>query len=152
MQSAVMFLQELGITINLALKIYRVYGDATETNVRKNPYTLVDDVDGIGFQTADRIAGELGIARDGDYRICAAITYVLKEASVRYGHNYLPENELVASSIELLRLDIEETERRVRDNIEDMVLLGDLVRYDTGECVAILTRQNYNIEKASRAG
>lgn len=147
MQSAVMFLQKLGITINLALKIYRVYGDATETNVRKNPYTLVDDVDGIGFQTADRIAGELGIARDGDYRICAAITYVLKEASVRYGHNYLPENELVASSIELLRLDIEETERRVRDNIEDMVLLGDLVRYDTGECIAILTRQNYNIEK-----
>ena len=103
MQSAVMFLQQLGMTVNLALKIYRVYGDATEERVRKNPYSLVDDVDGIGFQTADRIAAELGIARDSDYRICAAITYTLKEASVRNGHNFLPENELVPYVVTLLR-------------------------------------------------
>ena len=147
MQSAVMFLQELGMTVGLALKIYRVYGDATEAKVRANPYTLVDDVDGIGFRTADRIAEELGVARDGDYRISAAIVYILKEASVRGGHNYLPENELVRAAIDILRLDIDETERRVRDNIEDMVLLGDLVRYDTGEHVAILTKQNYNVER-----
>ena len=72
-----------------------MYGDATEERVRKNPYSLVDDVDGIGFQTADRIAGELGIARDSDYRICAAVTCILKDASVKGGHNFLPENELV---------------------------------------------------------
>ena len=148
MQSAVMFLQELGISVNLALKIYRAYEDATEEKVRKNPYMLVDDIDGVGFATADRIAGELGIARDSDYRICAAVSYLLKEASTKSGHNYLPENELVNAAIELLRLDIDDTERRVRDNIEDMVLLGDLVRYDTGECVAILTRYNYNTEKS----
>lgn len=148
MQSAVMFLQELGITVNLALKIYRVYGDLTAEKVKKNPYSLVDDVDGIGFQTADRIAGELGIPKDSDYRICAAVTYVLKEASLRGGHNYLPENELVSAAIGILRSDIDESERRVRDNIEDMVLLGDLVRYDTGEHIAILTRASYNTEKS----
>lgn len=147
MQSAVMFLQGLGITVNLALKIYRVYGDATEERVRKNPYSLVDDVDGIGFQTADRIAGELGVARDSDYRICAAVTCILKDASVKGGHNFLPENELVSAVIGLLRSDSDETERRVRDNIEDMIMLGDLVRYDTGECVAVLTKQNFAIER-----
>ena len=147
MQSAVMFLQGLDITVNLALKIYRVYGDATEERVRKNPYSLVDDVDGIGFQTADRIAGELGIARDSDYRICAAVTCILKDASVKGGHNFLPENELVSAVIGLLRSDSDETERRVRDNIEDMIMLGDLVRYDTGECVAVLTKQNFAIER-----
>lgn len=147
LQSAVMFLQELGITVNLALKIYRVYGDATEERVRKNPYSLVDDVDGIGFQTADRIAGELGVARDSDYRICAAVTCILKDASVKGGHNFLPENELVSAVIGLLRSDSDETERRVRDNIEDMIMLGDLVRYDTGECVAVLTKQNFAIER-----
>lgn len=147
LQSAVMFLQELGITVNLALKIYRVYGDATEERVRKNPYSLVDDVDGIGFQTADRIAGELGVARDSNYRICAAVTCILKDASVKGGHNFLPENELVSAVIGLLRSDSDETERRVRDNIEDMIMLGDLVRYDTGECVAVLTKQNFATER-----
>ena len=148
MQSAVMFLQKLGITIGLALKIYRVYGDAAEERVRRNPYSLVDDVDGIGFQTADRIAGELGVARDSDYRICAAVTYTLKEASVRGGHNFLPETELFPAVVALLRSDSDEIDRRVRDNVEDMIMLGDLVRYDTGECVAILTKQNYNIERS----
>lgn len=147
LQSAVMFLQGLDITVNLALKIYRVYGDATEERVRKNPYSLVDDVDGIGFQTADRIAGELGVARDSDYRICAAVTCILKDASVKGGHNFLPENELVSAVIGLLRSDSDETERRVRDNIEDMIMLGDLVRYDTGECVAVLTKQNFATER-----
>ena len=147
LQSAVMFLQELGITVNLALKIYRVYGDATEERVRKNPYSLVDDVDGIGFQTADRIAGELGVARDSDYRICAAVTCILKDASVKGGHNFLPENELVSAVIGLLRSDSDETERRVRDNIEDMIMLGDLVRYDTGASVAVLTKQNFATER-----
>lgn len=141
MQDAIMFLQNLGITINMALRIYKVYDVKTEDNVRKNPYMLVDDVDGIGFATADRIAGELGIEKNSDYRICAAITYLLKDAATRAGHNYLPENELVSSAIALLSIDCEDIEQRVRDNLQDMVLLGDLIRYDTGEHVAILLKR-----------
>lgn len=108
---------------------------------------LVDDVDGIGFMTADRIAGELGIEKDSDYRICAAITYLLKEAATKSGHNYLPENELLSSAIALLSIDCDNIEQRVRDNMMDMVMLGDLVRYETKEHAAILLKKNFNTEK-----
>ena len=147
MQDAVMFLQNLGISVNMSLRIYRTYDVKTVDNVRKNPYMLVDDVDGIGFATADRIAGELGIEKDSDYRICAAITYLLKEAATKSGHNYLPENELLGSAIALLNIDCDNIEERVRDNMMDMVMLGDLVRYETKEHVAILLKKNFNTEK-----
>ncbi|MBO7221940.1 MAG: ATP-dependent RecD-like DNA helicase [Clostridia bacterium] len=146
MQDAIVFLQELGITINLALKIYRVYEDKTEEFVRKNPYMLVDDIDGIGFATADRIAGELGIAKDSDYRITAGIIYALKEASNKHGHTYLPENELVGIAFDLLSLDCDEPDVRIRNNIDDLVLFGDIVRYDTGEHVALMLKHQYDTE------
>lgn len=147
MQDAIMFLQDLGITINMALRIYKTYDVKTVDNVRKNPYMLVDDVDGIGFATADRIAGELGIEKNSDYRICAAISYLLKDAALKGGHNYLPENELVSNAIALLSIDSDNIEERVRDNLQDMVLMGDLVRYDAKEHIAILLKKNFNTEK-----
>lgn len=147
MQNAIMFLQNLGISINMALKIYRTYDIKTEDNVRKNPYMLVDDIDGVGFATADRIAAELGIEKDSDYRICAAITYLLKEAALKSGHNYLPENDLVNNAIALLSIDCDDINQRVRDNLQDMVLLGDLVRYEAKEHVAILLKKNFYTEK-----
>ncbi|MBO5655277.1 MAG: ATP-dependent RecD-like DNA helicase, partial [Clostridia bacterium] len=146
MQDAIVFLQELGITINLALKIYRVYEDKTEEFVRKNPYMLVDDIDGIGFATADRIAGELGISKDSDYRITAGIIYALKEASNKHGHTYLPENELIGIAFDLLSLDCDEPDVRIRNNIDDLVLFGDIVRYDTGEHVALMLKHQYDTE------
>jgi len=146
MQDAIIFLQDLGIPINLALKIYKKYDTLTVSKVRNNPYLLIDDISGVGFQTADRIASELGIAKDSDYRICAAVTYLLKDASVKLGHNYLPYEDLVRSAVSLLALD-EDIESRVRDNISDMVMLGDLVKYDTGEHIAIMLKNAYFTEK-----
>ena len=146
MQDSIVFLQELGISINLALKIYRVYEDKTEDFVRKNPYMLVDDIDGVGFATADRIAGELGIAKDSDYRITAGIIYTLKEAANKGGHTYLPENELLGLTFDLLTLDCDEPEIRIKNNVDDLVLFGDLVRYDTGEHVAIMLKHQYDTE------
>ena len=146
MQDAIIFLQDLGIPINLALKIYKKYDTLTVSKVRNNPYLLIDDISGVGFQTADRIAGELGIAKDSDYRICAAVTYLLKDASVKLGHNYLPYEDLVRSAVSLLALD-EDIESRVRDNISDMVMLGDLIKYDTGEHLAIMLKNAYFTEK-----
>ena len=146
MQDSIVFLQELAISINLALKIYRVYEDKTEDFVRKNPYMLVDDIDGVGFATADRIAGELGIAKDSDYRITAGIIYTLKEAANKGGHTYLPENELLELTFDLLTLDCDEPEIRIKNNVDDLVLFGDLVRYDTGEHVAIMLKHQYDTE------
>lgn len=148
MQDAIIFLQDLGISVNMSLKIYRTYESNTVSKVQSNPYMLVDDIDGIGFATADRIAGELGIDKDGDYRICAAIIYLLKDAGSRAGHAYLPEEELVSSTVELLNTDCEDIEKRVRDNIEDLTLLGDLVKYDTQEHTAIMLKKCYNQERS----
>lgn len=148
MQDSIVFLQELGITINLALKIYRVYEEKTEEFVRKNPYMLVDDIDGIGFAIADRIASELGIDKDSDYRITAGIIYILKEASNKSGHTYLPENELLSLTFDLLNLDCDEPEVRIRNNVDDLVLFGDLVRYDAGEHTAIMLKRQYDIESS----
>lgn len=148
MQDSIVFLQELGISINLALKIYRVYEDKTEDFVRKNPYMLVDDIDGIGFATADRIAGELGIAKDSDYRISAGVIHVLKEGASRGGHTYLPENELFTAVFDLLHLDCDSPDERIKDNVEDMVLFGDIVRYDTGEHSAIALKSNFRTEES----
>lgn len=148
MQDSIMFLQSLGISVNMALKIYRTYDIKTEDNIRKNPYMLVDDIDGIGFASADRIAGELGIEKDSDYRICASITYLLKEAALKSGHNYLPENDLVNNAIALLNIDCDDIDQRVRDNLQDMVLLGDLVRYEAKEHVVILLKKNFYTERS----
>ncbi len=148
MQDAIMFLQELGISINMALKIYKAYEIKTEENVRKNPYMLVDDIDGIGFATADRIAAELGIAKDSDYRISAAVTYSLKDASQKAGHNYLPEDELVSAALSLLALEEEDAEDRVRTVIRDMEMFGELVRVQTDEHVAVMLKQNFLTERA----
>ncbi len=68
MRSAVMFLQSVGISLNLAFKIYKVYGTDTEAVVRTNPYLLIESVDGVGFLTADKIAAEEGIERTQDAR------------------------------------------------------------------------------------
>ncbi len=148
MQETVIFLQELDISINLALKIYKVYEDKTEDVVRKNPYILVDDIDGVGFASADRIAEKLGIARDSDYRVCAAVIYLLKDAALRNGHNYLPDNELIKGAVALLNLENEDVAQKVKDNVDDLVLLGDLVRYVTNEHVAILLKRNFKNEKS----
>ena len=92
MNEAIMFLQQFTISLNMALKIYQIYGDKTVKVVKENPYRLVDDVDRIGFATADRIAKEEGIAEDSDFRIKAGITFVLKEAASKSGHTFRKTN------------------------------------------------------------
>lgn len=146
MQDSIVFLQGLGISMNLALKIYRVYEEKSEEIVRRNPYILIEDIEGIGFIMADRIAAELGIAKDSSFRICAALTYCLKEAANRNGHTYLPKDELLTVASQILKLD-SEVEHLIVDNMNDMILLGDLISYDTDEHTAIVLKQNYYIER-----
>ncbi|MBQ8537528.1 MAG: ATP-dependent RecD-like DNA helicase [Clostridia bacterium] len=92
-RQAMVFLQSYGIAPNLAVKISRLYGDQTAILIRENPYRLIDDLDGVGFLTADRIALSLGIAPDSPYRLRSAIKYVLKDAAAGSGHIYLPREE-----------------------------------------------------------
>lgn len=101
---ALVFLQSYGIPPALAVRISRFYGDRTPEVVREDPYRLCDDLEGVGFRTADRIALSLGIAPESGSRIRCAMKYVLREAASSAGHVFLPEAELCSSSASLLQI------------------------------------------------
>ena len=88
MQSSVMFLQSLGVTVNMALKIYKRYGRDAEALIKQNPYRLVEDVDGVGFLTADKLALNLGVDKGGDFRLRAGLVYLLKNVISSEGSTY----------------------------------------------------------------
>lgn len=101
MQDALMFLTGLNIPVNLAVKIYNEYGDEVYDIVRTNPYKIAEDITGVGFRTADEIADRLGIGRDSDFRVRAAIMYALSGAN-GLGHMYIPQKMLVDKTYSLL--------------------------------------------------
>jgi exodeoxyribonuclease V alpha subunit len=112
MRQAMMFLQNYGITINLAAKIYQEYGPALYGIIRENPYRLADDIPGVGFKMADEIAERVGIFTD--YRIKAGILYTLLLATAN-GHTYLPQAELFAQASELLKVEPSAMEKHLMD-------------------------------------
>src|SRR5271168_5542368 len=97
------FLQGVGVSTSLAVKIYKKYGDESIDTVKQRPYQLAADVWGIGFKTADTIAASVGIARDSPERIKAGLAYTLSEAADD-GHCYLPEDALVADAAKILEV------------------------------------------------
>ncbi|MGN1367889.1 MAG: ATP-dependent RecD-like DNA helicase [Aristaeellaceae bacterium] len=104
-RTAMVFLQSYGIPATLSIKISKLYGDRTPALIRENPYRLCEDIDGVGFLTADRIGTSLGVAPDSEGRICAALKYLLKDAAAAQGHLYLPRGELLSRAVQLLRVD-----------------------------------------------
>ena len=101
LRAAMIFLQKYGITTTLAVKIYHTYGQEIYGILKENPYRLADDVDGVGFRTADEIAARVGIKTDSDFRIRSGIQYALLQAASE-GHTYLPQEELTKRASELL--------------------------------------------------
>lgn len=114
LRQAMMFLQEYGISMNLALKIYNEYGPRLYGIIRENPYKLADDIQGVGFKMADEIAQRVGIFTDSDFRIRSGIFYTLLQ-SVANGHTCLPREELFAGAAELLHVDPEIMEKHLVD-------------------------------------
>jgi exodeoxyribonuclease V alpha subunit len=103
-RSAILFLQEYGISPNMAMRIYKKYKEETVELVRTNPFRLADDIDGIGFKTADGIARRMGCEPHASERISAGVRFILWEAS-NEGHVYLPQSELIRQTRELLGVD-----------------------------------------------
>ncbi len=97
-RDAIVFLQSYGVPANLASKISKLYGDHVREVIRENPYRLCDELEGVGFLTADRIASAVGIAPDSPDRIRAAIRYFLQEASAGMGHVFLWQDELTVKT------------------------------------------------------
>ena len=99
-----LFLQEHRVSTNLAVKIYRTYGEDSLNVVRENPYQLEQDIYGVGFKTADGIAQNLGLPPDHPSRIEAGIVYVLNKI-LENGHVFTPQGKLMESAAELLAVD-----------------------------------------------
>ncbi len=106
-REAMVFLQSYGIPASLAVKISKLYGERTPAVIRENPYRLCEDLEGVGFMTADRIGTALGVPPDSEGRIISALKYVLKEAAIAQGHVYLPRRELISRAAQLLRVEEE---------------------------------------------
>lgn len=106
LRQAMIFLQQYGIHTNLAVKIYNTYGSEIYSILTENPYRLADDIEGVGFKTADEIAARVGIRTDSDFRIRSGILYVLLLASGE-GHTYLPLPELTHRASILLGVEPE---------------------------------------------
>lgn len=114
MRQAMMFLQEYGITMNLAVKIYQEYGPRLYSVLKENPYQLADDIPGVGFKMADEIARKAGIFTDSDFRIKCGVLYTLLQATAN-GHTYLPEGELLSQTSELLKIESSFIEKHLMD-------------------------------------
>lgn len=110
LRQAMIFLQQYGISTTLAVKIYNTYGQEIYGILKENPYRMADDVEGVGFRTADEIASRVGIRTDSDFRIRSGIQYALLQAS-NEGHTYLPMPELTQRASTLLQIEPEYIEK-----------------------------------------
>ena len=122
MQEQIMFLQGYGMTVNLAMKIYNNYGADTKRLVLANPYRLVDDIDGIGFLTADKIAVSMGVDPQSEFRLRAAIIYTLRDAAEKDGNTYLLFDALMEKCSGLLSVDLTQYGQLVEDTVTKLVL------------------------------
>ena len=103
-REAMTFLQKYGISNTLAIRIYDTYGMSMYGIMKENPYRLAEDIQGVGFKTADEIASRIGIHTDSDYRIRSGILYTLSLAGGE-GHCYLPQDVLLSRASTLLGLE-----------------------------------------------
>lgn len=114
MRKAMIYLQKYGISTKLAAKIYQYYGMKVYKVLEENPYQLADNIEGVGFKTADEIASRIGIHTDSDYRIRSGIFYTLQQA-VGEGHIYLPQDVLARRASALLEVDIPDIQKYIMD-------------------------------------
>ncbi len=136
-RDAVMYLQNLGISLNLADKIFKRYGNELYRIIMTNPYQLADDISGVGFRIADEIARRAGIEADSDFRIRSGILYTLQQA-LAAGHVYLPEEEVLRQTRELLALEVPDFEGYLRDlSMESRIVVR------SGSCGTIVYLARY---------
>lgn len=124
-KDVMLFLQSHGVSTNLAIKIYKKYGDDSLAVVQNTPYKLVQDIYGIGFKTADKIAQALGLAHDDPNRIEAGIAYTLNRLADE-GHVYVPQEELEPEASEILGVESEKV-----TSVIEALERSDLVKRET---------------------
>ena len=124
-RQALVFLQSYGISPSLAEKISKRYGLRTQEIVQSDPYRLCEEIDGVGFKTADRIGLAMGIAPDSEGRIRAALKYVLLDAAAERGHVFLPEEELLRTAAGLLQAGLDRCRTPLTELLVSSVLTAE---------------------------
>lgn len=147
-QNIIVFLSEYGITVNLALKIYEIYKHDTIPQVQRNPYALVEQVSGIGFLTADRIAANFGIEKNSKFRIRAGALYTLTQASERNGHTFLPYEDLLKQLSSLLGIVEEELTEPFDDILATLSNEGQIVETSKKGMAIVALKKFYNQESS----
>ncbi len=142
-REAMVFLQSYGVSPSLAVKISKRYGSQAQQKIRENPYRLIDDIEGVGFLTADRIALTLGIARDSEYRLQSGLKYVLMEAATGEGHTYLPKEMLISHAAQALRVN----PGLLTHPLDALLFSRDIVSFDIDGMEAMMLSAYYYAEK-----
>lgn len=132
MREAMMYLQKYNISGNLAVKIYKQYGERLREVLETNPYRMTEDIPGVGFKTADSVAERMGISGESEYRVRAGILYALSLAA-QGGHVYLPERELYRYCIDLLGVSEETLNHAVSDLTMERKLIIKVKEDDESE-------------------
>lgn len=131
-RDVMLFLQSHGVSSNLAVKIYKQYGDDSLAVVNSSPYSLIRDVYGIGFKTADKIAQALGLAQDDPGRIEAGVAYTLNRMA-NEGHVYMPQEELEPEASEILAVDVEKVNRVIERLEGEELIRRETLTYEIDE-------------------
>jgi len=124
-KNVMLFLQSSGVSTAYAIKIFKTYGNESISKVKNNPYTLADDIWGIGFKTADKIARELGFDANSYERCRSGILYILNELSDD-GHCFATHEQITAKAEEILEVNPELITNTIDKMIEEESIICDM--------------------------
>lgn len=141
-RTAMMFFREY-FGAATTVKIYKKWGSASVDIAKKNPYRLCNEVDGIGFERADALAGSLGLRNDNFDRIMSGLCYVLTRNSAQNGHVCLPREKLAAAGAELLGVSLEDSDA----GVSELIRMGRLKYVMQDEAQMIYLSEAYDEEK-----
>jgi exodeoxyribonuclease V alpha subunit len=146
MQNALIYLAQYGISLTLGVRIYHQYQDSLYEILQKNPYQLAEDIDGVGFRIADRIAERVGIAADSEFRIRSGLLYCMNRISAE-GHTWYPLEALTADASELLGVGGEEIRKCLTDlTVDRRLTVRREIRPGGEEETRVFTDQMYYLE------
>ena len=148
MQNAMIFLQTYNITSNLAIKIYEQYKLKTVELVKENPYRLVEDIVGVGFASADKIAMNMGVEKNSPFRVRAGILHLLSDSCEKNGHTFMFRPMLDNMLTKLLGLTSDEIELLTK-NVYEILQKQNLIKifWHENKEIVCLTKY-YFIEKS----
>lgn len=144
LKDIMMFLEKYEIGPSYAVRIYKTYGADTINEIKENPYKLADDIFGIGFKMADKIAISMGVSKSSEYRIASGTRYVLNQYHSN-GHTFVPEEMLVRSTAALLEVD----EKQVEDTIVRLFIDKKLVVENIGDVRGVYSTPFFRAESGT---